>query len=796
VGVPHIDPADASQEAIATYDKNGDGRLSREELAACPGILQHLSTYDTDGDGSVSASEVESEIRRLRTGGVGLTKLSITVRYNNRPLEGATVKIVPEEYLGGEVLAATGVTNPRGIAVMDLPDDVSPASDRGLLGVNINPDGQLFDWPTGPRWFRYMSLPLARLAINGVEHESTTCRWRPHEAVRRRMVDGLEVETIVRMLPEQPGLLYRVRVENPTATEQTARIAVTLPGSIDGEGTDAVIAYESDDPKLETSHGFGDVTSQLYGEKPPTLQMAHALVDAPDETKAEEKRVVAAWSRKVPTGGAFEVRFVMAHGRSSSAFPAPEVLANARDSRANFDARWRRVKDVWAQRWADMFTPGNKHFSGHLPILVTGDARLADIYYRSVLTLLVLHRTNMKMCDRVFVTSGERDKGVVFFWDTSMWARTFALLEPKGAKTHAKLFLGCDPHRGPVYSMDLGKQWDGWYAANDSTIFTFVIEYLNVTGDLAFLDEKVGDLTTLGHLDKLATNWRKLRKDESVMLADYGENQNLLECAPAYVHRVPSFNAANVWMMRHVATLHEERGDTQRAAELRGWADEIAAAVRLMYKEGDGVWYALHRDGKRVELRHCYDFVCIGKFMRDDLTPKMKGEMVDFVERELVTDKWMRAMSPRDEAAAISDRPDHGPMGAYDAWPALTAESMCFLDAWRPAVEFLDSTQAVLYEGIYGQSREYYGERRAEHDAPVRIAMRGACMRESVGGGAFAEMIISTLFGFSPTAGQELKLVAPDTPRGFTGELRNVRYGERLVDIVSSDSGVAIRPQP
>src|SRR5262245_35430260 len=24
-----------------------------------------------------------------------------------------------------------------------------------LIGVNYNPDGQLFDWPTGPRWFRY-----------------------------------------------------------------------------------------------------------------------------------------------------------------------------------------------------------------------------------------------------------------------------------------------------------------------------------------------------------------------------------------------------------------------------------------------------------------------------------------------------------------------------------------------------------------------------------------------------------------------------------------------------------------
>ena len=37
-----------------------------------------------------------------------------------------------------------------------------------------------------------------------------------------------------------------------------------------------------------------------------------------------------------------------------------------------------------------------------------------------------------------------------------------------------------------------------------------------------------------------------------------------------------------------------------------------------------------------------------------------------------------------------------------------------------------------------------------DRDAPIHIAMRGACMRESVGGGAFDEMIIGTLFGFRP----------------------------------------------
>jgi hypothetical protein len=662
-----------------------------------------------------------------------------------------------------------------------------------LLGVNYNPDGQLFDWPTGPRWFRYLTLPLVKLKINGSEYDTATCRWYPYQAVRRKSIDGLDVETSARMAFEEPGLFYQIVATNTSDAAKQIDLTLEIPGKamVTPQGT--VIAYQSNDPKLETAHAFADTTPHPHGTKTAKQEIVHAFVESPDHLEEGAGVVAASWKRELQPGESISLQLVMAHGRNEGQFPSPAVVSTAEDWAKHFHRTWDDVKSRWSKRWTDVFTPGNEHFSGHLPSFVTSDDKLRDIYYRSVMTLLSLHRTNMKMCDRVFVTSGERAKGVVFFWDTSMWAKVFALLEPVGMKQHAKLFLSCDPHRGPVYDMDDGKQWDGWYAANDSTIFTFVSEYINTTGDTAFLDEKVADQTVLEHLDTLATNWQKLQRDKSIMLADYGDNQNLLECAPAYVHRVPSFNAANVWMMRAVADMYDQRGNKARAAELRGWADQIAQAVLGMYKSGDGVWYALHRDGQRVELRHCFDFVCIGRFMCDDLTPQMKPEMVAFVERELLDPPWMRAMSPLDKAAEQSDRPDHGPMGAYDAWPALTAESMCLLGAWQPAVEFLRSTQAALDEGVYGQAREYYGENRRQHGAPVHIAMRGACMRESVGGGAFAETIIGTLFGFQPQSGKALSLYDPNVDRGFEGRLLNVNFRGKLLDITSNTEGVGIR---
>ena len=59
-------------------------------------------------------------------------------------------------------------------------------------------------------------------------------------------------------------------------------------------------------------------------------------------------------------------------------------------------------------------------------------------------------------------------------------------------------------------------------------------------------------------------------------------------------------------------------------------------------------------DNKKVEIRHCLDFQFIGRYMSQDLSEKIKMEMVDFVEEELLTDRWMRAQSQDDPAAKRS----------------------------------------------------------------------------------------------------------------------------------------------
>ena len=130
----------------------------------------------------------------------------------------------------------------------------------------------------------------------------------------------------------------------------------------------------------------------------------------------------------------------------------------------------------------------------------------------------------------------------------------------------------------------------------------------------------------------LATNWKKLRLNPTDQLADYAGAVNLLE-----FNKVPSFNSANVWMMRELAEIVEENGDDADARQLRLEADAQSKAVMTLYEPGKGVWASLHRYGTRVEMRHCYDFAAVGRFLTADLPPNVCREMVDFVQRISLT---------------------------------------------------------------------------------------------------------------------------------------------------------------
>ena len=48
---------------------------------------------------------------------------------------------------------------------------------------------------------------------------------------------------------------------------------------------------------------------------------------------------------------------------------------------------------------------------------------------------------------------------------------------------------------------------------------------------------------------------------------------------------------------------------------------------------------------------------------------------------------------------------------------------MSTLGYWKNAIPFLRRTRVAIYEGVHVQALEFYGQRRPEYDAPIRIGL-------------------------------------------------------------------------
>ncbi len=624
-----------------------------------------------------------------------------------------------------------------------------------------------------------MTGDTGSLLLDDKEPNLEQTRWYPCQVLRTGTCGTLGVETAVRLAYEKPAVLFRIVVTNNTGHTQTCEVKINLAAATSHHSH---WGWGVPRDKDAAGHFMGEVCdhAQTVMLRAPGEHLCNcfSFATAPEKLSANQ----ATWQVTLKPQAAITLNYVLAIGSAEQ-----EVHALAREIAVSFDTTFGRVETDWQNRFNSMFQPRNSTFSGCLPTLVTSDSAMRRIYYMSVVSLLSVCRTGFPVQPRVYVSnSPESNCTMMYFWDTREWATVFALLDPAMLKQCLRSWFALGITNGYAEEYLTGTLQGPWYSANDYSVFILLDDYLGVTGDRAFLSEKIGGRTVLDHMAHIATRWRSLVRPGRT-LADYGKAANLLECVPTYINEVPSFNAASVWMLRRVAELEAAEGNTNHAEELRGMAAKLLPAVLALYEPGEGVWDSLHRDGTRVQMRHVFDFTTIGLTIPQDLTQQMRHEMTGFVERELLTDHWMRAQSLSDPAAARSDRPDHGPMGAFCAWPAETIATLCEFGESARALDLLHRCAAVTREGPFGQSRELMGR---SSSAPVRIAERGAGGRptqtyNASNGGAFAEAVIRGFFGYQPELSGSSRL-HHERMQGFQGELRNIRQGDAYLNLTNS----------
>ncbi len=140
---PSVNPAAAGREAMRQYDLDNDGKIAGEELEKAPALKAALPQLDADGDGAVSADEIAARVRAWQDSRIGRMSVVLTILANGKPLEGATVTLDPEEFLGAHFQPATGKTDANGLVMPSVaigpnePPGVAP----GFYLVRVTKEG-------------------------------------------------------------------------------------------------------------------------------------------------------------------------------------------------------------------------------------------------------------------------------------------------------------------------------------------------------------------------------------------------------------------------------------------------------------------------------------------------------------------------------------------------------------------------------------------------------------------------------------------------------------------------------
>jgi hypothetical protein len=607
-------------------------------------------------------------------------------------------------------------------------------------------------------------------SISDDPDRAVTYQWFPHRVVREQALDGLHLRTAMFLPADVRAVVQIIEVQNTGSTHRPVSLEFSMRAGVIQKNTTWFNELPGEgDNRCTWDAATGRLTFAAQHSPAVCAQGIH-----PPAQSVLGGNLLH-YSLSLAPGERRELHFVAA--LAGTAADAEALHDRLQAGFAELDQQNERAFDRLVR---SAFTPGNSDFSGHLPQLKTDNEALWDLYHNGFKGLLTARRRSPDSAygPTLLTLSGHVLPTLSFPWDTALTSLSLALLDPQPLRNLVEVWFQQDMHQHLATDYISGQAIGPWYGVNDMAIVRCARNYLRVTGDFAWLDKTVGSAKVIDHLRDHATYWKKLVKGNNG-LADYGEISNLLEVVSTYLHEVAGMNAGNVSSMRFVADLLERRGDAQQAGQLRSEAGELAARInRVLYVDGKGWWRCGQPDGSFNEVRHCYDFLAVLDNMGSDLSEKQKREMAGFFHEQLISKKWMRALSTGDPDATWNIRPDHSALGAYAAWPPMCAKGLYRCESSAAIAPWLVELAKAGRQGPIGQGHFTEdvvpplagGAHKASEDAPY---IEDWCC---ISAGAFTDLVIDSVFGVEPSLYDGLHATPNLGDFDAAARLENIHY--------------------
>ena len=141
----NYDPEAVATAVLATFDKDGDGKLDEDELQACLPLQSARDRIDKNQDGALDASEISNRVSAYAPMSEYIVA-QVAVKRGTRPVSGATLTMGLADYMRGVPTKFTATTNSAGIGMPQSSPESLLGFPPGFYDVEIVHEGKTWDF--------------------------------------------------------------------------------------------------------------------------------------------------------------------------------------------------------------------------------------------------------------------------------------------------------------------------------------------------------------------------------------------------------------------------------------------------------------------------------------------------------------------------------------------------------------------------------------------------------------------------------------------------------------------------
>ena len=587
--------------------------------------------------------------------------------------------------------------------------------------------------------------------LDGEELKTSDYRWYPARFVSSGSRDGLNLQSDVLLLAGSRAITGELSLRNLSNRPKSGTLALsiampTLDKTDEWEfstrtsGTAVTVQNEGGALLFTPSEGDLSICLAAGGElsaDPPECRFSYSL--EPNETVL--------------------FYYTVAIGQ------LPEALDTVKKAAA--DPQRVRADSL------EVYRKERECIESTLPRLESDNARWVAFYNRSLLHFFTNRWEGDGFLLRPYYATGGMSGGCFccYLWNFGEPWEILPLWDPEAAKAHIKQFLSINLTEHYAFTPVTGAGSGPWYMVNQEKILGLIYYYVRVTGDTAFLAERVNGRAITEHITEQVYACED--PNRPVDLIDYGSSNSHLELRRAsdlYNHVMPDLNGRRYANYLMADALLRLAGCPDERLLPRAQALKALLKQRLWNRETN--WFDFLDADSQPRTRWTIQmYKLFGSGVLDD--EETAGLLSHWNEEEFLGPYGVHSLAKGDEWFDPADVDNGGPGACTDFGPQIAER---FYKSGH-AAEGEDILRRMLWLGNrmpYWGDSVYASKMDYRHDTPLQ------CMFDSV---TIAQSILFGTFGLSPRFDGAVE-VTPVLP-SFAGyaNLRHIKIRDELFDV-------------